>query len=148
MAVYALCEIGGQLGTCGHAAGRWIGEPGYALGRLGRRAEYWAAQRREWYPPLSDTERGDAGVSEDNGPRGEREGLADELAAREDRRRELAAMSKAALCRMYRAGVRTPSGGVSRWVGGMYPPEQWEKNEVISSILDIEYRRPETAPGE
>jgi len=91
---------------------------------------------------------GDSGVSDHTGQRDEREGQADELASREDRRRELAAMSKAALCRMYRAGVRTPSGGVSRWVGGMYPPEQWEKNDVISSILDIEYRPPETAPGE
>ena len=65
--------------------------------------------------------------------------------AREDRRRELANMTKGALCRMYRAGITTPSGGQIQWIGGMYPPEQWRKDEVISSILRIEYPAPDAA---
>jgi hypothetical protein len=59
--------------------------------------------------------------------------------SREDRRRELAALPKARLCSMYRTGVYAPNGRVGRYAGGMYPPEQWRKDEVISSILEIEY---------
>src|SRR5262245_11451524 len=116
IAIYAICEIGGKVGTYGHA-----------LGRFGGRVEYWAAQRRDW--PRVATQRGVRPMGDRTGQLAEDQ--ADELAMREDRRRELARMSKRALCRMYRSGVRTPSGGVSQWVGGMHPPEQWEKSEVI-----------------
>lgn len=66
----------------------------------------------------------------------------DHAKAREDRRRELSQLTKARLCAMYRAGVRTPSGGIGRYAGGMYPPEQWRKDEVITSILEIEHPAP------
>jgi hypothetical protein len=59
--------------------------------------------------------------------------------SREDRRRELARMPKHQLCRMYRTGVSTPDGRIGCYLGGMYPLEQWRKDEVISSILAIEY---------
>jgi hypothetical protein len=62
---------------------------------------------------------------------------------REARRRELSKMSKAELCRMYRRGVRTPEGRLVAHGGGMYPLETWRKDEVISSILGIEYPAPE-----
>jgi hypothetical protein len=67
-------------------------------------------------------------------------------AAREDRRRELAKMTKTRLCRMYRNGITTPRGTITQWIGGMHPPEQWRKDEVISSILRIEYPPPDAEP--
>lgn len=101
-----------------------------ALGTAGIIAQHMRPQPSSG--PHSSTERGDSGVN-DQDERRHRE------TTRENRRRELAAMTKTALCRMYRDGVTTPHGTVSRWIGGMHPPEQWRKDEVISSILDIEY---------
>lgn len=86
---------------------------------------------------------GDSGVSEHTGPRGEREGLADELAAREDRRRELAAMSKAALCRMYRAGGQDPERGC--FPVGRRDVPAGAVGEKRGDFLDSRYRIP--APG-
>lgn len=48
------------------------------------------------------------------------------------RSRELDRMRKGALCVLYRS-----LGGL----GGKYPPEMWRKDEVISSIVDIEWDR-------
>lgn len=48
------------------------------------------------------------------------------------RSRELSKMSKAALCALYRK-----MGGM----GGVHPPEKWYKDEVVSSIVDIEWTR-------
>lgn len=50
---------------------------------------------------------------------------------------ELSKRTKANLCALYRR-----LGGM----GGIHPPEKWYKEEVISSIVDIEWRRlPEEA---
>lgn len=48
------------------------------------------------------------------------------------RRPELNKHPKAALCRLYRS-----LGGL----GGVHEPEKWRKDEVLSSIVDIEWRR-------
>lgn len=59
--------------------------------------------------------------------------------ARENRRRELDKLTKARLIRMCRTGITRPGGGVSYIEGGMYPLDQWRKDEVIGSILAIEF---------
>lgn len=48
------------------------------------------------------------------------------------RGRELDKMRKGELCAMYRQ-----LGGL----GGVHPPERWRKDEVVSSIVDIEWGR-------
>lgn len=48
------------------------------------------------------------------------------------RGRELNRMNKAGLCALYRR-----LGGL----GGIHPPEKWRKDEVINSIVDIEWGR-------
>lgn len=56
---------------------------------------------------------------------------------RQRRSRELGKSTKADLCALYRR-----LGGM----GGVHPPEKWYKEEVIGSILEIEWRRlPEEA---
>lgn len=45
---------------------------------------------------------------------------------------ELVKKNKTALCTLYRS-----LGGL----GGIHPPEQWHKDEIINSIIDIEWRR-------
>jgi hypothetical protein len=55
------------------------------------------------------------------------------------RRAELARMRKSDLIRMCRAGVATPGGGVCYIEGGMYPLDQWQKDEIVASILNAEY---------
>lgn len=63
---------------------------------------------------------------------------------RDARLRELDRLPKARLAAMYRRGVRRPDGAWQQWGGGVTPPERWRKDEVISSILEIEF--PDTAP--
>lgn len=57
------------------------------------------------------------------------------------RGRELNRQSKAALCAMYRRGIRTPDGRIARWIGGAHPLEKWTKDEIVTCILDIELPR-------
>jgi hypothetical protein len=64
---------------------------------------------------------------------------------RDERARQLSRTTKAVLCRMYRTGIVTPQGTTALYLDGMYPPEQWRKDEVISVILRIEYPPDETA---
>ena len=61
--------------------------------------------------------------------------------AREPRRKELTAMSKAALIEMCRSGVPNPRGGRTH-VYGAHPLEKWRKDEIVSTILDIEFPPP------
>jgi hypothetical protein len=63
---------------------------------------------------------------------------------REARRRELAKLTKSRLCALYRTGVRTPDGRIGYYVGGLHPPEQWRKDEVINTILGIEFPTDDT----
>lgn len=57
---------------------------------------------------------------------------------------QLRKMTKNRLIVMYKQGVRTPGGGTSRYIGGMYPIERWSKDDIVSSIISIEY--PATLP--
>ncbi len=68
-------------------------------------------------------------------------GRADLETRRAARRQALSKMTKARLIRMCRAGVTRPDGGRTVIEGGMYPLEQWTKDEVVSSILDAEFPR-------
>lgn len=58
---------------------------------------------------------------------------------KDDRRRELARMTKTRLVRMCGAGIHRPDGGLSYIEGGMYPLSQWRKDEIIEAILRAEY---------
>jgi hypothetical protein len=62
---------------------------------------------------------------------------------RHDRRKQLAKMSKAALIEMCRAGVPNPRGGTTM-VWGRYSLDKWTKDEIVATILDIEYPPPVT----
>jgi hypothetical protein len=59
------------------------------------------------------------------------------------RRTQLRKMTKARLIAMYKNGVAAPDGRKVYYGGGMYPIEQWTKDEVVSSIVNIEYPRKE-----
>jgi hypothetical protein len=65
--------------------------------------------------------------------------------ARQLRRAELAKLSKRRLAVKYRAGVRTPDGRTVRYGGGAHPLESWRKDELIDSILSIEFPPPADA---
>lgn len=54
------------------------------------------------------------------------------MTTRDQRVRELSRMTQPALAKLYRR-----MGGL----GGMYEPEKWSKDDLISSVLDIESRR-------
>ena len=58
---------------------------------------------------------------------------------RDDRVRVLTRMTKRRLAAMYRQGVRGPSGGLVQWAGGQNPPEKWTKDELVSTIIEIEH---------
>ena len=59
--------------------------------------------------------------------------------AREPRRRTLARMSKYALAQMCQAGVRTPAGTRVVIEGGAAPVIDWAKDEIVETILDVEF---------
>jgi hypothetical protein len=51
----------------------------------------------------------------------------------------LSRMKKTQLIRMYRNGIRRPDGTMAAYGGGMHPPEKWRKDEIVGSILGIEF---------
>jgi hypothetical protein len=57
---------------------------------------------------------------------------------RDERVRELTRMSKAALAGMCRDGIRRPDGGVVT-VEGAHPVITWTRDEIISTVIGIEY---------
>ena len=59
-------------------------------------------------------------------------------ADRAQRRRTLASTSKRDLIGLCREGVPNPRGGRTQ-VWGSYPLEKWTKEEIMNTILDIEY---------
>jgi len=63
------------------------------------------------------------------------------MAARDDRAKELRGESKAALVELCRSGVPNPRGGRTH-VWGAHPLEKWRKDEIVSTILDIEFPHP------
>ena len=58
---------------------------------------------------------------------------------RDARRRALNRMAKARLVAMCRTGIVRPDGGRSYIEGGMYALRQWQKDEVIGAVLDVEH---------
>lgn len=58
---------------------------------------------------------------------------------RNERRAALNRKTKRDLIRICKAGVRTPEGGICTIEGGMYPLEQWRKDEIVDSIVRAEY---------
>ena len=68
-------------------------------------------------------------------------------AAWDARVRELQRMSKAALAAMYRRGVTGPDGQVIRYGWSEYPLGKWAKDDLISSILSIEFPAGALVPG-
>lgn len=58
---------------------------------------------------------------------------------RDKRVRELDRMTKAALIRMYRRGILAPGGGRVAYGGGAHPLESWRKDELVSTIIGIEF---------
>jgi hypothetical protein len=59
-------------------------------------------------------------------------------AARDARCVELTRMPKHTLIVMCRTGVRRPDGGAIR-VDGAAPLEEWSKDDLVSTVLSIEY---------
>jgi hypothetical protein len=57
------------------------------------------------------------------------------------RRRQLVKVSKQELIGMCREGVPNPRGGRTQ-VWGAHPLERWTKEEILNTILDIEYPPP------
>jgi hypothetical protein len=55
------------------------------------------------------------------------------------RRAALRSQTKAALCALYRRGVTTPNGDIGRYLDSAHPIETWRKDEVINSILMLEF---------
>lgn len=60
---------------------------------------------------------------------------------RDDRVKQLARMSKQALIGMCRDGIPNLRGGTTT-VWGRHPLEKWTKDEIVATILDIEYPPP------
>ena len=60
---------------------------------------------------------------------------------RNERRRQLARTSKQHLIDVCRSGVANSRGGRTQ-VWGAHPLEKWTKEEILGTILDIEYPRP------
>jgi hypothetical protein len=65
------------------------------------------------------------------------------MTAKNDRRKQLARQTKAALIAMCTEGVPNPRGGTTR-VWGAHPLQEWTKDEIVATILDIEYPPPVT----
>jgi hypothetical protein len=57
---------------------------------------------------------------------------------REERRAELSRMTKRSLAAMCRDGIRRPDGGLA-FIEGAHPVERWDKDEIITSVLSVEY---------
>lgn len=55
------------------------------------------------------------------------------------RRAELSRKTKAALAAMCRAGIATPDGGRVIIEGGMHPVSSWSKDDIIASVLSVEF---------
>jgi hypothetical protein len=55
-----------------------------------------------------------------------------------ERRAELSRTPKHKLILMCRTGIRRPDGGRS-CIEGAHPLEQWSKDDLISSILSVEF---------
>jgi hypothetical protein len=64
-------------------------------------------------------------------------------ADRRDRRKQLAKMSKRALIAMCQTGIPNPRGGKTR-IWGAYSLDKWTKDELVDTILDVEYPPPVT----
>lgn len=64
-------------------------------------------------------------------------------ADRNERRKALACQTKQALIGMCRDGIPNPRGGRTH-VYGRYSLEKWTKDEIIATILDVEYPPPVT----
>jgi hypothetical protein len=60
---------------------------------------------------------------------------------REQRRKALNRMSKRDLAAMCRDGVLAPDGSTCVIEGG-YPVTEWRKDEIVASILRVEYPEP------
>jgi hypothetical protein len=60
-------------------------------------------------------------------------------AGRDSRCVALTRTPKHKLIIMCRTGVRRPDGGLTRIEGGACPLEEWTKDDLISSILSVEY---------
>jgi hypothetical protein len=61
------------------------------------------------------------------------------IAARYNRQRQLRKMTKATLVTMYKSGVTAPDGQKVYGIGGAHPIDQWSKDDIIASIVHIEY---------
>lgn len=64
--------------------------------------------------------------------------------ARDRRALQLSRMSKSALTSLYLAGVRTPDGRVTRSLNTRDDLQRWRKDEIVNSILSIEFQEPES----
>jgi hypothetical protein len=62
-----------------------------------------------------------------------------QVTPKDARRRQLAKMAKARLIALCRSGVTRPDGGRSIITGGMYPLEQWTKDDLVASIMAAEF---------
>jgi hypothetical protein len=51
----------------------------------------------------------------------------------------LARMTKARLIAYYRAGIRAPDGSVVQYGWSAHPLEKWTKEEIIGSVLSVEF---------
>lgn len=60
-------------------------------------------------------------------------------AAWDARAMRLNRMTKTQLIDMYRRGIKNPYGSLVRYGGGAHPPEHWRKDEVVNTILAIEF---------
>jgi hypothetical protein len=68
------------------------------------------------------------------------------LKSRDSRRAELRRLSKARLITLYRRGVRTPAGRTVQYLdAGAGAIEQWSKDDILASIMAVEFP-PEPAP--
>lgn len=62
------------------------------------------------------------------------------LKSRDSRRAELRRLSKARLITLYRRGVKTPAGRTVQYLeGGAGPIEQWSKDDIVASIMAVEF---------
>jgi hypothetical protein len=63
------------------------------------------------------------------------------LKSRDGRRAELRRLTKTRLIALYRGGVRTPTGRTVCYLGGgVAPIERWSKDDIVASIMAIEFR--------
>lgn len=63
----------------------------------------------------------------------------DTVLASVNRQAQLRKLTKAKLIRMYKDGIAAPDGRKVYYGGGAYPIEQWSKDDIIASIVSIEY---------